>query len=145
MKSRLIIIALLAAALALAASGCVLPMNTSSGRSTGSALLQNGTFESESVQLQAQDFIVYNVTADGGPVNMLFMDAAAYQQYQDTVNGSGTGWKALVTVRNVTAGSFNYTVTQSGTYYTVIDNTGKVPGGADGSNDVFVKTSCVYT
>jgi hypothetical protein len=142
MKRRLMFYAMFLIIVSMIALGCS-GQSTTSGNSTGKGMLYNNSFISESSQLEAHDWEWYNVTTDS-PVNLLFMDSAAYQQYVDTVKGNGTGWSALVTMINITGASFNYTVPAGGTYYVIVDNTGKVPGGSDGKTDIRFNTSCVY-
>ena len=105
------------------------------------ASLLNHSFTGESTTLHAREKITYNVTTDGAPVNVLVLDSKAFEQYRNTTNGAGASYTALLTRLNVNQVSLSYTVPRDGTYYVVVDNTGSIPGGVDGNQDIRVNYS----
>ncbi len=134
----------LVVALALVAAGCT--TTTKTGNGADSRLLLKGTYEKFAVSLDPSTIRVNVTTNEGVPVDVLLLDAAAYDSFATAVNGSAASWSgaALASRLNTNNVSFSYAVGSAGTYYIVVDNTGKVPGGADGSRDVFVNAAWSY-
>jgi hypothetical protein len=123
-------------------AGCT---TTKTGNGQDSRLLLKNSYEKFTLQMDPQNQIHVNVTTDGIPVNVLLLDAAAFSNYTSAVNDSGVRWTSLASRLNTSAADFNYPVGAGGTYYIVVDNTGKVPGGAAGNRDVLVSASWSYS
>jgi hypothetical protein len=142
MKHQLTICAVIAVAAFLIVSGCT--STTKTGNGQDSRLLLKNSYEKFTVQLDPKNQVHVNVTTDGSPVNVMLLDAAAFGNYTSAMNDSGLSWTALTSRLNTSAADFNYPVGPGGTYYIVVDNTGKVPGGSAGNRDVLVSASWSY-
>jgi predicted small secreted protein len=143
MKHRLLIFAMAAIAAALIIAGCT--TTTKSGNGQDSRLLLKDTFEKFTLQLDPKNNVQVNMTTDGAPVDVLLLDAPAFDSYTGAVNGSGASWSTLASRLNTNAANFSYAVNTGGTYYIVVDNTGMVPGGAGGASDVFVNVNWSFS
>jgi predicted small secreted protein len=141
MKRQLMICAVIAVAAFLIVAGCT---TTKSGSGQDSRLVLKSSYEKFTLQLDANNQIHVNVTTDS-PVNVLLLDAAGISNYTSAMNDSGASWTALASRLNTSAADFNYPAGTGGTYYIVVDNTGKVSGGAAGNQDVFVRASWSYS
>lgn len=143
MKRQLTICAVIAVTAFLLVAGC--SSTTKTGNGQDSRLVLKNTYEKFTLQLDPQNQVHVNVTTDGSPVNVLLLDAAAFGNYTSAMNDSGASWTALASRLNASAADFSYPVGTGGTYYIVVDNTGKVSGGAAGDRDVMVSASWSYS
>jgi hypothetical protein len=93
--------------------------------------LDKGQYAYYGYNFSKDENVVFRVKTDGSPVDFMVVNETNLEKYKRAVTGENVAWEAYIT-RTGVMGDRNITFTapeDNTTYYYVIDNTGRFPGG----------------